>query len=769
MTFWEDDSVPAEPMAFLHLLKNLDDGLGSEDCHKLSFIITDLGIPKAKLELVKQATDIFDELEKRALIAADDVHLLWELMDLIHRKDLLKIIDSYCKRHFVKQLHRDHTISKYRLLLLEVADSTSTAELECFKQGCKDLLGRQAVSKIKNVYQLFSLLEERETLSPSRLAFLFQLLSLAGNHKMMHKIQHFENQGSLPDDELVQLSSHLASEWRKLGSFLGLGHHTLQAIDLDQHSTEGKAAEVLFKWRHTLSNKEDAYGILSKALKMCDRLDLAEVVNNMAREHQQSALSPGKVVYQDMGGHGPTPHLMKPSDFCKTSAPSLPIQATRPVSFTHISDHGLPDTVLRELSEYIIGEWKKIGTFLNLEYSIILGIDQNHCSSEDKAYHMLMTWRSRLSEGTDAVTTLAAVLKTVGRVDLSERLKVHMAQPLQSMNVQFTQQPEVIDWPAHYTRDSQQQQSQADATPEACSENVAEQMEGMEICQSHGEQEKPHTPQEQQTYGGITMSKKEHVIGQESLPEYRMTRNPRGLCMIINNINFVGNRFRVRTGSGKDTGKLNNLFNKLHFKVEVKEDLSARDMLDWFKRVSQLDHSQFDCFACCILTHGAMGKVYGTDCNEIEIHQIMALFTAVSCQSLAGKPKMFFIQACQGHVQQVPAKVQDTETDEPPCGIGADIKTLPNEADFLLSYATVPGYVSYRSKSQGSWFVNALVDQITKHHNTSDLMSILTTVNSHLSDADAKFKEEGEIFVRKQVPAPSYTLRKKVFLRSLVE
>ena len=44
---------------------------------------------------------------------------------------------------------------------------------------------------------------------------------------------------------------------------------------------------------------------------------------------------------------------------------------------------------------------------------------------------------------------------------------------------------------------------------------------------------------------------------------------------------------------------------------------------------------------------------------------------------------------------------------------------VPDEADFVLGYATVPGYVSYRSRSQGSWYVNKLVQMLDRYANRS--------------------------------------------------
>lgn len=39
---------------------------------------------------------------------------------------------------------------------------------------------------------------------------------------------------------------------------------------------------------------------------------------------------------------------------------------------------------------------------------------------------------------------------------------------------------------------------------------------------------------------------------------------------------------------------------------------------------------------------------------------------------------------------------------------------IPNEADYLLGYATVPGYVSFRSRNHGSWYIRKLVEFIEK-------------------------------------------------------
>jgi hypothetical protein len=39
---------------------------------------------------------------------------------------------------------------------------------------------------------------------------------------------------------------------------------------------------------------------------------------------------------------------------------------------------------------------------------------------------------------------------------------------------------------------------------------------------------------------------------------------------------------------------------------------------------------------------------------------------------------------------------------------------LPKDADFLIGYATVPGFVSYRHEDNGTWYIRTLVDRLNK-------------------------------------------------------
>ena len=192
------------------------------------------------------------------------------------------------------------------------------------------------------------------------------------------------------------------------------------------------------------------------------------------------------------------------------------------------------------------------------------------------------------------------------------------------------------------------------------------------------------------------------------------------------------------------------------------ENLTSQDMGNTLDNIRKEVPQEHDAFICCLLTHGKLGELAGTDGEYLEVQKMLSLFTAETCPNLSGKPKMFFIQACQGleSHQKHPVNLQTDAPTPPSPGIATRLDlTIPNQADFLLGYATVPGHVSYRNTVEGSWYIGVLTDKLARLHDKEDLLSILTAVNAKLS------KESAEVGAGEygQIPAPITTLRKKVY------
>ncbi|XP_069082176.1 caspase-10-like [Pleurodeles waltl] len=239
----------------------------------------------------------------------------------------------------------------------------------------------------------------------------------------------------------------------------------------------------------------------------------------------------------------------------------------------------------------------------------------------------------------------------------------------------------------------------------------------------------------------------------EGLPVYKMGEKCKGYCLIISNNKFRNNI--ERKGTAKDADALKQVFTWLGLEVHCYIDQTAADIKDCMQTFKKKIHDGMDCFVCCILSHGESGKVYGTDDKLISIKAITAHFTPKECPSLTEKPKLFFIQACQGKDSQScvlleeDASTSDQERELP--------KSIPKDADFLLGMATVDGFASFRHVTAGTWFIQSLcknlVALVPRHE---DILSILLKVNDEVS---AQADRSG---MKKQMPQPAFTLRKKL-------
>ncbi|XP_053554677.1 caspase-10 [Bombina bombina] len=232
---------------------------------------------------------------------------------------------------------------------------------------------------------------------------------------------------------------------------------------------------------------------------------------------------------------------------------------------------------------------------------------------------------------------------------------------------------------------------------------------------------------------------------------YPMNQKHRGYCLIINNVNFVKNK--IREGTQKDAEDLERVLTWLGLEVKTLHNQDKDNIHNILVEYRNKDHTDRDCFICCILTHGESGAIMGSDDQILLIHEMMSLFTATRCPSLVKKPKLFFIQACQGKPTQ---KGYPIETD----AIADDhhiTQTIPDDADFLLGMSTVNGYASLRHVREGAWYIQALCKNLVEMvPRQEDILSILTKVNKDVSRMEDP--KEG----RKQMPQPAYTLTKKL-------
>lgn len=246
--------------------------------------------------------------------------------------------------------------------------------------------------------------------------------------------------------------------------------------------------------------------------------------------------------------------------------------------------------------------------------------------------------------------------------------------------------------------------------------------------------------------------------------DYNMCHRDRGLCLIIENEIFSSQKAATRSlgrrhGSNVDAEQLISVFNILGFNVVHRKDLTVRATVDVLRQASQLDHTNNDCFVCIVLTHGDHGELYAHD-GKYTLDLLFKHFVGHHCPTLCGKPKLFFIQACQGSKLDDGVLVRQSRDSVD----AVSYFKIPSYADFMIAYSTIPGFYSFRNTEKGSWFIRALCQVLEKYYMEHDLLTMMTIVSQRVAYDYTSLAAAPEFSQKKQVPCITSMLTRRIFL-----
>lgn len=240
---------------------------------------------------------------------------------------------------------------------------------------------------------------------------------------------------------------------------------------------------------------------------------------------------------------------------------------------------------------------------------------------------------------------------------------------------------------------------------------------------------------------------------------YNMNHPKRGLALIFNHEFFTISHLKPRSGTNVDCENLIKTLKSLDFEVNDFHNSPHREIVKNLERVSDMDHSDHDCLVVAVLSHGELGLIYAHD-TAYKADSLWHYFTADRCPTLAGKPKLFFIQACQGDKLDPGITLKErTETDGQP----AATFRIPSQADILIAYSTIPGYYSWRNTSRGSWFMQALCLELCENGTRYDLLTLLTFVCQRVAlDFESNTPDNVTMHQQKQIPCITSMLTRLV-------
>ncbi|XP_069697916.1 caspase-1-like isoform X2 [Periplaneta americana] len=229
---------------------------------------------------------------------------------------------------------------------------------------------------------------------------------------------------------------------------------------------------------------------------------------------------------------------------------------------------------------------------------------------------------------------------------------------------------------------------------------------------------------------------------------YNMNHPNRGIAVIFNHEVFDINSLKQRNGTNVDRENLQYALTDLGFDVRVFDNLTTKQIRDEVEKVASTDHTQYDCLLIAVLSHGEMGIIYSKD-TPYKPESLWKPFTADRCPTLAGKPKLFFLQACQGDkLDGGITLAKRTQVD----GDSAGYK-IPIHADFLIAYSTIPGFYSWRNTTNGSWFIQALCCELQSKGTSVDLLTLLTFVIQRVAlDFESNTPGNYTMHQQKQIP-----------------
>ncbi|KAG0412391.1 hypothetical protein HPB47_010466 [Ixodes persulcatus] len=144
------------------------------------------------------------------------------------------------------------------------------------------------------------------------------------------------------------------------------------------------------------------------------------------------------------------------------------------------------------------------------------------------------------------------------------------------------------------------------------------------------------------------------------------------------------------------------IWSKRGYLVETYTDLSEQELYDKMKNVASMEilKESDASFVCILLPYGRGGQLFASD-GPLQLHRLAEPFAGRACDTLVGKPKLFFIDAFGGEL--IGHTVDGIKEGEGECS------RIPELADFFFAFSTPPGYYDRGLETRG-YFVRELCD-----------------------------------------------------------
>ncbi|XP_034292866.1 caspase-3-like [Pantherophis guttatus] len=198
----------------------------------------------------------------------------------------------------------------------------------------------------------------------------------------------------------------------------------------------------------------------------------------------------------------------------------------------------------------------------------------------------------------------------------------------------------------------------------------------------------------------------------------------RNRAVIIVNHQFLQAKgLRPRVGARREADKLFRALSKCNYDVKLFLDLTAKEIEEVYEKESQAEHGK--CFVSILSSHGEEGSIMDCQGQALNLTCIYKILSPERCPHLAGKPKIFFIQACRGN-RFDDGIYLETDSRAPEEDCFSHYLSIPENTAVMFSCS--PGYVSFSNRWE-SMFLKALLEVLEGEERKLKITKLMTWIN----------------------------------------
>ena len=191
-----------EKLSFRRALNRIGQELSRQDQENLKFMCKDV-VPESRLEKCRSSLDLFVALEERGHLSKDNLDFLTNCIATIDRYPILShlktagfsvpdpVINGSSPQHSPGEHKTRTTPDEFRKLLMQISQQLRSHEVDRLAYSwCEPYLGTSR-DNIYSCTQLFTLMQQRNVITPTNLDCLYSELNENGRFDLMQLIEDY--------------------------------------------------------------------------------------------------------------------------------------------------------------------------------------------------------------------------------------------------------------------------------------------------------------------------------------------------------------------------------------------------------------------------------------------------------------------------------------------------------------------------------------------------------------------------------------------------